>query len=131
MNANAGSSGFPARDLSGRDFAGGCFEPRMDTNMRRAHARARARARARRPAHRSNLRFPSRLRVRKIDISVPDRRFRLNATRAFQPEICPLQLAACGLPLRGGGLPGRGPHAKTRRKRRGDVEPRMDTNGHE
>ena len=87
---------------------GGCFEPRMDTNMRRA--------RARRPAHRSNLRFPSRLRVRKIDISVPDRRFRLNATRAFQPEICPLQLAACGLPLRGGGLPGRGPHAKTRRR---------------
>ena len=49
LNANAGSSGFPARDLSGRDFAGGCFEPRMDTNMRRA--RARARARARRPAH--------------------------------------------------------------------------------
>jgi hypothetical protein len=25
MNANAGSSGFPARDLSGRDFAGGVF----------------------------------------------------------------------------------------------------------
>ena len=63
----------------------------MDTNMRRA----RARARARRPAHGSNLRFPSRHRVRKTDVSVPDRRFRLNVARAFQPEICPLQPAAC------------------------------------
>jgi hypothetical protein len=33
--------------------------------------------------------------VRKIDISVPDRRFRLNVARAFQPEICPLRPADC------------------------------------
>jgi hypothetical protein len=46
----------------------------------------------------------------------------MNVARAFQPEICPLQLADCGLPLRGGGFAQRGPHAKTRRregKRRG------------
>ncbi|MEN9555982.1 MAG: hypothetical protein RLZZ232_2268 [Planctomycetota bacterium] len=28
----------------------------------------------------------------------------MQVARAFQPEICPLQLAACRLPLRGGGL---------------------------
>ena len=95
----------------------GDVEPRMDTNMRRA--RARARARARRPTHGSNLRFPSRLRVRKTGISVPDRRFRLDAARAFQREICPLQLPACELPLRGGGgasLASR-KDAKTRREK--------------
>ncbi len=80
----------------------------MDTNIRRARARARARARtrtrartrprphtrARRPAHGSSLRFSfasSRLRVRKTGISVPDRQFRINAARAFQPEICPAE----------------------------------------
>ena len=41
---------------------------------------------------------------------------RMNVARAFQPEICPLRPAACGLPLRGGGLAGRGSHAKTRRR---------------
>ncbi len=59
---------------------------------------------------------------------------RMQVARAFQPEICPLRLAACGLPLRGGrgcGLLASREDAKTRRKRRGDVEPRMDTNRHE
>ena len=39
----------------------------------------------------------------------------MNVARAFQPEICPLQLAACGLQLRGGGA-GCWSHAKTRRR---------------
>ena len=38
---------------------------------------------------------------------------RMNVARAFQPEICPLPLAACGLPLRGGGGRAVGP---TRRR---------------
>jgi hypothetical protein len=95
MNANASSSGFPARDLSP---ATGCLQIAAAGRRVCVPWASREAAKPRRETQRWV--FGVRLAKRRTGV----RGWVLSEARAFQPEIRPLRLAACRLPLRGGGF---------------------------